>query len=190
MHLIVNTDGSVVALAGRDLMAGPDQVLVTLLDPETARAEHALAAIAPARDAFLAAVQARGQATSLNDLAGLDKALTTALAALTAAQIDAAQAGAALATAEQGVRDAFNQADTDAAKQFGAQGQVWWDGTSFRVRERPVDPAETALLAEAQELATRATANPDLALAIRAMFGVDPTNLDAMVGAMKARRLG
>jgi hypothetical protein len=189
MHLIVNTDGSVAALGPRVLSDGPGQVLVTLLDPETARAEHALAAIAPARDAFLAAVQARGQAARLNDLAGLDKALTAALAALTAAQIDAGQAGADLAKAEQGVRDAFAAAELDAGKQFGDRGQVWWDGKSFQVRERAVDPAEEQRAADVAAVVAKARENPDFALLAR-LLGVDTSDEAAVAAAFAARRQG
>lgn len=189
MHLIIDTTGAVAALGGRTFVAGGGQVLVTLLDPETAAADNALAAIGQAREGTLAAFQARASAADVGQLVALDNALIAALRALTAAQIAAAQAGADLDKAEQGVRDAFAQADKDAAKQYGDRGQVWWDGKSFQTRERPVDPAAEQRAADVAAVVAKAKENPDFALLAR-LLGIDVNDDAAVAAAFAARRQG
>ncbi len=189
MYMTTDTTGGVLALGPRVLVAGPGEVLVTLLDIETARAESALAAIGAARDTVIAAFHARAAAAEVGELVGLDNAMIAAVRALTRAQLDAAQAGADLAKAEQGVRDAYNQAEFDAGKQFGDRGQVWWDGSAFQVRERPVDPAQEQRKADVAAVVARAKDNPDFALLAR-VLGVDLTDEAAVAAALAARQIG
>lgn len=192
MYVGYAPDGRVLTIgrdAGPDLAAHPGALVATLLGAEDQRVALTAAQRQDAAEGFRAAIERRAGATARDDLAALDAGVIAALRALTAAQLAAAEAEQGLVAAAQAVMDRYAQADVDAGKQFGDRGQVWWDGTSFQVRERPVDPAEEQRKADVAAVVTKARENPDFALLAR-LLGVDASDDAAVAAAFAARRIG
>lgn len=180
MHIVLNAAGQVAAFGGRDLVAGPDQSLVPVLNAELARAESTAAALPQAGQEFMAAVQARagGSIAAGHDLPALDKDVAASLKALTTAQIEAAQAEEAYAAAGQALQDALVAADQDASGKHGEFGVIHWDAGRKRfvaaadeqkraIANAKIDQELAEAQANAKKLARlreRAASDPDFAL--------------------------
>lgn len=180
MHIVLSAAGQVAAYGGRDLIAGPDQTLVPVLNTELARAEGTAAALPQAGQEFMAAVQARasGNIAAGHDLAALDKDVADKARALTAAQIEAAQAEEAYVAAGQALQDALVEADRAAKQEHGEFGVLHWDGARKRFAPVLDEQRQQATEAQAEQdrqaevqrqkklarIRERAAADPDFAL--------------------------
>lgn len=169
MYMITDTTNKVIALGARTVAPGEGQVRVALLDAQFAARDYAIAARDAAGADYLAAVQTRTSATVTDDLTAVDKAATAALRALTGSQIAAQQAEEAMASAEAATFAAFDAAQQAATKEFGANGEVWWDGKAFQARQAAHDPVATQRATDLATLAAQAQHDPVFAALLRVL---------------------